>query len=185
MEQLYLIESGIKRKAEEHECENCGEVFLRRTNVSRLKKYCSNKCKGIARTNKIEVQCFNCGKTIKKTPSKLKNAKHGFYFCGRKCKEEAQSLKGKCSEIRPSHYGLSMVHQYQTWIKKQENPVCEGCGEDEKFLLTVHHIDGNRNNNSEDNFEIVCANCHIKRHLKKVGDDWIYDTQYLTPRNQI
>ena len=39
----------------------------------------------------------------------------------------------------------------------------------------VHHVDGNRDNNVTNNLEVVCHNCHIKRHLKKVGDEWSYD----------
>jgi len=78
-----------------------------------------------------------------------------------------------------------MIYQYQTWIDKKENPLCEGCGEDERFLLIVHHIDGNRNNNSENNLEIVCSNCHMKRHLKKVNGKWMFNTKYLTPREKL
>ena len=30
MDQLYILESGIKRKAEKHICEYCGQEFIRR-----------------------------------------------------------------------------------------------------------------------------------------------------------
>jgi len=114
MEQLFIIESGIKRKAEKHNCSYCDKEFLRRIS-KKTKKYCSDDCRKLA--NKIELICDNCGKKIFKTTSKLKNSKHGFYFCNRECKEKAQSFKGNCPEIRPSHYGHLMVGGIKTVLK--------------------------------------------------------------------
>ncbi|MBR9705544.1 hypothetical protein GOV14_00775 [Candidatus Pacearchaeota archaeon] len=187
MEQVYIMECGIRRKAEEHNCEKCSKEFLRRINVTSPKKYCSTNCRDKARTNKIEVQCFNCGKKVLKQPSKLKNSKHGFHFCGRKCKEEAQKLEGKCPEIRPDHYGTSLNdrERYRRWISEQENPICCDCEETKRYLLVVHHRDGNRNNNEENNFEIVCWNCHIKRHLYLKNGIWSFWGQMLTPRDML
>ena len=41
---------------------------------------------------------------------------------------------------------------------------CECCGNTEwlgqKIPLELHHIDGNRNNNVIDNFQLLCPNCH-------------------------
>lgn len=41
---------------------------------------------------------------------------------------------------------------------------CECCGNIEwlgqKIPLELHHIDGNRNNNVIDNFQLLCPNCH-------------------------
>lgn len=181
---LWIIESGIKRRAEKHTCEYCKKEFLRRKNGK--KRFCSNICGYESHKKKVIVICFNCGKRIETTPSKLKNSKHGFHFCGRKCKEESQSLKGNCPDIRPPHYGTSEGRElYKNLIKNTKNPVCNGCGEDTDFLLQVHHIDGNRNNNVEENLEIVCANCHVKRHLKQTNKFWIFSTKNLTPRDVI
>jgi len=50
-------------------------------------------------------------------------------------------------------------------IKKNE---CEICGLSEwlghKIPLELHHIDGNRFNNSLDNLQILCPNCHSLTH---------------------
>jgi len=117
----------------------------------------------------------------------MKNSKHGFHFCSRKCKEQSQSMDGNCPEIRPSHYGTSNGKEvYLNLIKKAECPTCVGCSEGAIYLLNVHHINGNRLDNPRDgsNFEIVCANCHKKRHLKQRDDGtWFYWTASLTPRN--
>lgn len=41
---------------------------------------------------------------------------------------------------------------------------CECCGQKEwlgqPIPLELHHIDGNRNNNSLENFQLLCPNCH-------------------------
>lgn len=181
MEQLYIVEYGERRKAEKHICEYCEEEFSRRTSVSRPKKYCSANCGHKARRNKIEVKCHNCGEMTKKTPSNLKNSKHGFYFCGRKCKEEAQSLEGNCPEIRPSHY-KDGITSYRQKMAAEIECGCVSCGVEEEYLLEIHHKDGNRHNNVRSNLEVVCANCHIKRHLKMVDGKMIFNWKSLTPR---
>ncbi len=41
---------------------------------------------------------------------------------------------------------------------------CESCGLttwlDKPIPLELHHIDGNRNNNTLENFQLLCPNCH-------------------------
>lgn len=44
-------------------------------------------------------------------------------------------------------------------------PVCEMCGERPTgYRLHVHHRDGNRNNNSPDNLQVLCARRHAIVH---------------------
>jgi len=184
MEQLYITESGEKRKAEYHKCKLCEKEFLRRKNASKPKKYCSKKCHEISRKNRVIVYCFNCNKKIERTPSKLKLAKHGFYFCSRKCKEEAQKLGGKCPEIRPAHFGTGTgEYSYRDLMKEEIKLGCVDCLIKIEYLLMVHHVDGNRINNKKNNLEVVCGNCHKKRHLYKKEGKWVYWTQILTPRD--
>lgn len=47
-------------------------------------------------------------------------------------------------------------------------------------------IDSNKNNNKKENLEVVCGNCHIKRHLKidKLGK-LSYHPLSLTDRNSL
>jgi len=50
----------------------------------------------------------------------------------------------------------------------------------------VHHVDGDQDNNNPSNLEIVCANCHVRRHLSiNVNGDWVYNPHALTPREQL
>ncbi len=55
---------------------------------------------------------------------------------------------------------------------KKDKTSCEHCG----FValhpcqLDVDHIDGNSDNNSPDNLQVLCANCHrLKTYINK---DW-------------
>ncbi|KKM66612.1 hypothetical protein LCGC14_1479480 [marine sediment metagenome] len=62
--------------------------------------------------------------------------------------------------------GLSIRQlQKDPWLKKIE-----------------HHKDGNRKNDELKNKEIVCMNCHAKRHLVIKNNEWTYSTYHLTPR---
>ena len=50
---------------------------------------------------------------------------------------------------------------------KQRGEKCERCGYAVYQILQVHHIDRNRNDNSLDNLELLCPNCHAKEHYLK------------------
>ena len=112
-----------RRKGKISFCKECNEEFIQR--LSGKKEFCSRECKGKNRREREIVRCANCNKELERTLSRLKKAKHGFYFCDRKCKEEAQKLGGKCPEIRPSHFGTSVNdrEKYRKWINGQENPL--------------------------------------------------------------
>ena len=49
---------------------------------------------------------------------------------------------------------------------------CECCGistwNNQSIILQVHHIDGNRNNNTRNNLQILCPNCHSQT------ENWTY-----------
>ena len=44
---------------------------------------------------------------------------------------------------------------------------CAFCREPEKESLTIHHIDGDKENNAYDNQIVLCHNCHQRHHQKK------------------
>ncbi len=178
---LWIVEKdGKRRQAENRNCLVCNEEFLARKNSK--KKYCSHECGCKSRQNKINLECAYCKKNYTTTPSKFTNSKSGFHFCSRRCKDNAQCLGG-IQEIMPAHYGsLDSSFAGRRYLNNSENKVCEDCGNKKRYLLTVHHKDGNNKNNVDSNFEILCWNCHIKRHLKFVDGEWIYCTKSLTPR---
>jgi hypothetical protein len=136
-----------------HICIKCSEVFYSRNE----RNYCSSLCE--QNSNRVVLQCKICGNQFTKLRSKLLS-KHSVYFCSRKCKDFAQSIDGGCSEI--GHYtdGKSC---YAERAKKKQG-YCDICGETNKDFLVVHHINGDRSCNKNENLRVLCANCHIRGH---------------------
>ncbi len=55
----------------------------------------------------------------------------------------------------------------QREIKVEANHSCIVCKE--RVSLTLHHIDGNRENNVSDNIVCICSNCHGMAHDGKIS----------------
>ena len=158
---------GRTRKGYEKVCLNCNSLF--RTRVSQDYKCCNLKCtieykkKTTPRTNYyITLVCHTCKKEFERRKSNIKS-RSGLYFCGRKCKEFAQSLVGGVKEIQPDHYGTAGI-DYRALFTENEL-VCVRCGYDEfKSCVDIHHIDHNRENNDKSNLIPLCCNCHHGIH---------------------
>lgn len=134
-------------------------------------RFCSNKCyyESLKSLKSIHY-CTTCGKKIEVT--KYRHTKNEEYYCSRDCYNNRRKKNLKRLKRKTSYYQNLLI-----------NSKCN-CGENKYYLLQIHHIDGNHNNNIEDNLEIVCANCHIKRHLKFDKDNrFIYQPKSLTDRN--
>lgn len=178
METIFTEKDGRKRKGINLICKECKKDFIGQ--ARKPYKFCSPKCSQENRKKRNVIECAFCNKHFSLVQSKLKNSKSGFRFCSRRCKDSAQRIGG-IKEIMPDHYGTSKKCD-KTLIENTQNPQCCDCNEDRRYLLCVHHKDGNRKHNETENLEIVCASCHMKRHLKLVNGEWIYNTKVLTPR---
>lgn len=52
-----------------------------------------------------------------------------------------------------------------TAVKRQADWCCENCGQHNDYpgrVLTVHHVDYDTFNNTEDNLVALCQSCHLK-----------------------
>lgn len=132
-------------------------------------KFCSISCssKFNGEKRKIEklpnVTCAYCNKKFYKKPSQISCSKSGLFFCCREHKDAAQKIGG-IKEIMPSHYGTSLK-DYRKIAYSLKPKVCERCGYDNHpAAITVHHKDRNRENNNEENLEVLCYNCHAIEH---------------------
>ena len=145
-------------------CLNCGKEI---TSPGKSKaKFCSHSCSATYnnklrghKSNKTHY-CLNCGKELE---GKSK-------FCNNTCyaeynyKQYIERWKmGKESGVVGKYYLSNKVKRY-LFIK--HNNSCEKCGWSEVNPITnivplqIHHIDGNCMNNTEDNLQVLCPNCH-------------------------
>lgn len=118
---------------------------------------------------KIRIQCCTCGKDMSKYTRDLNRNKNN--YCSRECydKRRKEHLK-RLKRTTKFYQGLL------------ETTPCK-CGVSDVYLLQLHHIDGNHKNNYPENLEVVCANCHVKRHLKlNKKDKYVYHPKSLTDR---
>lgn len=155
-------------------CDICANEYsvltkeLKRGQGFTCSRICGNKSKSNKLKQKIipNVSCGNCNAPLYKNTSKLKNSKHGFYFCNRKCKDSVQKT-GKIPEILPPHYGkcTSVTSAVYRSIAFKAHPnECSRCSFSDVRILVVHHKDRNRLNNITNNLEIMCPNCHALEH---------------------
>lgn len=182
---------GKRRTYLEIECTGCGTSFHRlKKDVNRSRRngvlydYCSVKCRSISTGKYTTVVCAFCGKETEKAVSKLANSKHGIYFCNRECKDKGQRVENGITEIHPPHYHDG-ANYYSKLARNTHGNRCADCGNSFEPFLSVHHIDGNRENFSLDNLEVLCYNHHILRHLRLTEQGWVLDWKVLTPRESL
>ncbi len=107
-------------------------------------------------TYNVQGICIIC--KINKQQSKgIKNGKRIYKNCCTSCSNKKYS----CS-----------INSKKRFQSKYRKAYCENC----KFIpihscqLDIDHIDGNHKNNSPDNLQTLCANCHrLKTYVNK---DW-------------
>lgn len=110
--------------------------------------------------------CLNCGKVCEKYPSsKVK-------YCSRACQHEYQYKqyisRWLSGEESGTYNGFLMSGHVRRYIFDSNNNSCQRCGCNDinehtgNSILQIHHIDGDPSNNSKDNLELLCPNCHAK-----------------------
>lgn len=87
----------------------------------------------------------------------------------------AAASSGLGSDWKPRQTGFD----YRSASLKIHGPVCARCGREfagkNLRLLTVHHKDGNHNNNPRDgsNWENLCLYCHDAEHSRGLLADYV------------
>lgn len=129
-------------------------IYKRPVEIERNKGrvFCSMSCYGIS--CRKEKPCLICGKAILAGENKK--------TCSRSCANKYRTgIKYKLNKPR------SKVKYYKALkirLLKMRGMVCERCGYNKFEILQVHHKDRNESNNSLDNLELICPNCHFERH---------------------
>ena len=156
-----VLKYGIKtsiyynHKVSEISCLLCGDKF--EDLECRERKFCSKSCNAKynnIKRNKINSICPNCDKEV---PKRNK-------YCNSVCKGEYErkvifkKIKSGDTSLYEKNYKNYLIHKY--------GEKCMKCGWCEKHSITgkvpiqLEHKDGNSYNNSLDNLELLCPNCH-------------------------
>lgn len=128
-------------------------------------KYCCQVCAG-RHTNSLKRKTVRKPNTVCAYCSQefwcrnFGNSRSGLYFCCRQHKDLAQRIGG-IEAIQPDHYGTTLS-DYRDIAFRNFPKVCVRCSYD-KFVV-VHHKDRDRSNNTLDNLEVLCPNCHALEH---------------------
>ena len=107
--------------------------------------------------------CKRCGK-------ELSTNQYHNTFCGQKCaalfKKEKYISNWKNGLESGNKQNGQISNYVRNYLLEVKDYKCERCGWGEinpvtnKVPLEIHHKDGNYKNNSEDNLEVLCPNCH-------------------------
>ena len=107
------------------------------------------------------MKCLNCGKDLS---SKAKK------YCNNKCQADFQYhqwvLRWKAGLETGITGQYQISHHLKRYLKEKFNNKCSKCGWSQlnpytnEVPLEVEHIDGNYLNNSEENLDLLCPNCH-------------------------
>lgn len=170
-------EEQLLKEMEEYEqnpkyCLECGEKI---PFEKRFGKFCSKSC-STTYTNKQRQYnkkplnvCFNCGK---ETPNEK--------YCSNECQKEHEyvqyisSWKEHKIDGSSAPYGVSRY--IRRYLLEKYNNSCQCCGWNKEnpfthnIPLEIHHIDGNYKNNSEDNLQLLCPNCHSLTETYKAAN---------------
>lgn len=160
-------------------CQCCGEPILpkkgQRLSDVKVKKFCNQSCAAIYNNKddkrikhgkyKKDRTCINCGEILNKGATK---------YCCHNCQQDykykqyiSNWKEGKESGSVADRYVSDYIRKYL--FDKYDNSCCK-CGWNKinevsnKCPLQIHHIDGDYKNNSEENLELLCPNCHSLTH---------------------
>ena len=152
------------RRTIKRNCEFCQKEFhadVRELNRGNA-RFCSHKCSSSRKHPKPNnTTCSWCHKPFYRSLSHIALSKTGLQFCCREHKDLAQRMDG-LKELHLPHYGKGDRTEYRNFALRHLPNACNRCGYDK--ITVVHHKDRNRSNNSLENLEILCPNCHALEH---------------------
>ena len=131
--------------------------------------------------------CKKCGKEL--TPEQHKNI-----FCSTEChllfQKEEKINKWLNGEIDGGIKGNQISQTIRNYLLEINNYACELCGWNKlnpvtgKCPLEIHHKDGNCLNNSKENLQVLCPNCHsVTDNYKALNKDSNRENRTVNRKN--
>ena len=118
--------------------------------------------------------CEFCGEEVSITPSRggaemifcNMDCKHNYY---RENKKTRREIREKYNNKPSTKIKKRLWHEYKFFGGKtslvSDDVCCESCGRNaDEVQLVIHHVNGNHNDNSEGNHQILCRSCHAYHH---------------------
>ena len=147
-----------KRYCKRYDLDISFEEYQKNVNIT-------TKIKSVKNVNDKSVSyCIICGKELKS---------HQSIFCSNECRNkfEEQHYKEYIERWKkgeePGHTASYKIHRYvKRYLLEKHNNSCQECGWSKEnpytgtVPLQIHHIDGDCTNNSEENLQLLCPNCH-------------------------
>lgn len=146
-------------------CAVCGiEIHVKASHAARgWGKYCSSACKYAGQRKGKWVACEYCGELIYRRPADYKKSDSKKFFCSKNCHCAWENENVRCGVNAPNWMAGQNV--YRKLLKRTGlAEKCSNCEIKDKRVLVVHHKDRNRRNNSIENLEWLCRNCHSIVH---------------------
>jgi len=144
------------------ECFVCRTPIYRRPGVLKLsggKAYCSQTCFGAS--CRLEIPCLICQKPILSGANKK--------TCSRGCANKSRTgIKYNRGSNRPLKAKVTTSRLLKKRLMVERGKQCERCLYTIFQILQVHHRDRNRDNNTLNNLELLCPNCHASEHYLKI-----------------
>lgn len=162
-------------------CEGCGKEYDHiKAHIGR--KFCSNRCKGLANVDNIahfqasayKTSCLECSATFTTTPKRSRGK-----FCSRVCFTAWMLVNAPKGEDATNWRGGYDDYYGPSWrparrAARERDKVCQDCGrtrEENGRELDVHHIvprraftrDQHEEANDLANLVTLCPVCHITR----------------------
>ena len=158
-------------------CGYCGCQFERVMCQAHLRrnppKYCSRKCRDLARTTRVKLVCRQCGCSFERKAYMEDWSRDRGPFCGFPC--YAQWQKENTTGVDNPNYCAEAVSRdslnyrtAQTAALDRDNHRCCLCGSGHR--LHVHHI-GDEDDHALGNLQTLCASCHRLQHPVPHGPD--------------
>jgi len=145
-------------------CKTCGIAFS--VKPFHIKNgngiFCSNTCHHESMKTGTRTTCFVCKETVYKTATQVRRSKSGAFFCGKSCQTVWRNKEFSGEKHKLWAGGGST---YRNILERTGAPaVCARCAVGDKRVLAVHHVDKNHSNNSPENLQWLCHNCHHRIH---------------------
>lgn len=160
-ENVILVSEYINRRSSvKLKCLDCGqewETIYQNIGYGNTIHHCLN-CWDKQNENKWEEKiCAKCGKKILRLKSRINRNKSGLFYCSKDCGNIYKNI------VREENGEWKNTKNYRKVAFYNNKHECSVCGwEEDKRILEVHHIDGDRENNSSENLVILCPICHRK-----------------------